>query len=59
MNKFWISPLCYPLLALLGLQARILLPNRLNSLTLDFDAAESIVEQGNGGYLLKPVIRPL
>lgn len=25
--------------------------------TLDFDVEESIVEQGNGGYLLKPVIR--
>ncbi len=26
-------------------------------LLLDFDAAQSIVEQGNGGYQLKPVIR--
>ena len=26
-------------------------------LLIDFDAARSIVEQGNGGYLLKPVIR--
>lgn len=25
-------------------------------LVLDFDACESIVNQGNGGYLLKPVI---
>jgi hypothetical protein len=25
-------------------------------LTLDFDASRSIVEQGNGGYLLKPVV---
>ena len=27
------------------------------SLLLDFDASKSIVQQGNGGYLLKPVIR--
>jgi len=27
------------------------------SLLIDFDAARSIVEQGNGGYLLKPVLR--
>lgn len=27
------------------------------SYLLDFDAARSIVQQGNGGYLLKPVIR--
>jgi hypothetical protein len=40
-------------------QAQVLIPDSLNSLTLDFDAAESIVEQGNGGYLLRPVIRPL
>lgn len=26
-------------------------------LLIDFDAARSIVEQGNGGYLLKPVLR--
>ncbi|WP_339609545.1 DUF4382 domain-containing protein [uncultured Planktosalinus sp.] len=29
----------------------------LYEFTLDFDVEESIVEQGNGGYLLKPVIR--
>jgi len=27
------------------------------NLLIDFDAARSIVQQGNGGYLLKPVIR--
>ncbi|MEL7833875.1 DUF4382 domain-containing protein [Fodinibius sp. Rm-B-1B1-1] len=27
------------------------------SLLIDFDAARSIVQQGNGGYLLKPVLR--
>ena len=29
------------------------------SVTLDFDAARSVVEKGNGGYSLKPVIRAL
>jgi hypothetical protein len=28
-----------------------------NLLLLDFDAAESIVKTGNGGYILKPVIK--
>lgn len=31
--------------------------NASYNLLLDFDAARSIVKQGNGGYLLKPVIR--
>ncbi len=29
------------------------------TITLDFDAARSIVKKGNGGYILKPVIRAL
>lgn len=29
----------------------------INTLTLDFDAEKSIVETGNGGYILKPVIK--
>jgi len=29
----------------------------INTLTLDFDAQQSIVETGNGGYILKPVIK--
>ncbi|GGD81176.1 DUF4382 domain-containing protein [Planktosalinus lacus] len=32
-------------------------PGILYEFTLDFNVEESIVEQGNGGYLLKPVIR--
>lgn len=32
-------------------------PGILYEFTLDFDVEESIVTQGNGGYLLKPVIR--
>lgn len=35
----------------------ILLPNTTYDLWLDFDADKSIVVQGNGDYLLKPVIR--
>ncbi len=27
------------------------------NLLIDFDAEESVVEQGNGGYILKPVIK--
>jgi hypothetical protein len=32
-------------------------PGATYSLVLDFDAAKSIVSLGNGGYLLKPVVR--
>lgn len=32
-------------------------PNETYELLLDFDAGQSIVTQGNGGYLLKPVIK--
>lgn len=35
----------------------ILAPNQLYALTIDFVANESIVEQGNGTYSLKPVIK--
>lgn len=34
-----------------------LLPGASYTLVLDFDAAKSIVRLGNGGYLLKPVVR--
>ena len=34
-----------------------LVANGAYNVWIDFDAAKSIVEQGNGGYLLKPVIR--
>lgn len=32
-------------------------PNETYELLIDFDAGESIVEEGNGGYSLKPVIK--
>lgn len=34
-----------------------LMPNTMYEFWLDFDAYRSIVQQGNGGYLLKPVIK--
>jgi len=34
-------------------------PNQLYEVLLDFDAAQSIVTQGNGSYSLKPVIKIL
>jgi hypothetical protein len=33
------------------------LKNKKYEIILDFDAASSIVEKGNGGYSLKPVIK--
>ncbi|MBD1427080.1 DUF4382 domain-containing protein [Sphingobacterium arenae] len=36
-----------------------LIPNVAYTLLLDFDVASSIVQQGNGGYSLKPVIRAI
>lgn len=38
---------------------QILVQDSLSSVTIDFDAGKSVVEQGNGGFLLKPVIRVL
>lgn len=32
-------------------------PNETYELLIDFDAGQSIVQQGNGGYSLKPVIK--
>lgn len=34
-----------------------LMPNLVYEFWLDFDASKSIVQKGNGGYLLKPVIK--
>ena len=36
---------------------KILVQDSLNDVLLDFDANESVVEKGNGGYSLKPVVR--
>ena len=35
---------------------RRLATNQTLTLTIDFDADKSIVQQGNGGYTLKPVL---
>ena len=35
----------------------VLEPGKQYMILLDFDAGKSVVEQGNGGFLLKPVIR--
>lgn len=36
---------------------QLMIQDSLTQVTLDFDAGESVVEQGNGQYSLKPVIR--
>lgn len=38
---------------------KIMVQDSLNDVLIDFDAAASIVEKGNGGYSLKPVLRVL
>lgn len=38
---------------------RFMSADSLNTVLLDFDAAESVVERGNGSYSLKPVIKVL
>ena len=34
-----------------------LLPNAIYTLVLDFDAAQSVIDEGNGNYRLKPVLK--
>lgn len=53
-------PLATPSAQQSGLKVNInadVAPNETYELLIDFDAGESIVEQGNGGYSLKPVIK--
>ena len=38
---------------------KILVQDSLATVTIDFDAGESVVEKGNGSFSLKPVIRVL
>lgn len=54
-----IHPLQTPSAQQSGLKIKIdkALNLDINTLTLDFDAEQSIVETGNGGYILKPVIK--
>lgn len=54
-----IHPLTTPSAQQSGLKIKIdkSLNLDINTLVLDFDAEQSIVETGNGGYILKPVIK--
>lgn len=55
-----LYPLTVPSGAESGLKINVsqeLLPDSAMEIVLDFDAAASIVETGNGGYSLKPVIK--
>lgn len=55
-----LHPLSTPSAQMSGLKINVkstLSPNQLYILTLDFVADASIVEQGNGTYSLKPVIK--
>ena len=36
---------------------KLMVQDSLNTVILDFDAEKSVVEKGNGGYSLKPVIK--
>ena len=57
-----LYPLATPSAMQSGLKLNLnkfLLPNFNNVILIDFDAHESIVEQGNGDYSLKPVLRTL
>lgn len=63
-NTVMIDSLIYPLATPSAEQSGLKInvnadfaPNETYELLIDFDAGESVVEQGNGGYLLKPVIK--
>lgn len=54
-----IFPLATPSAQQSGLKINVnsdFAPNHTYEMLIDFDAAQSIVQQGNGSYLLKPVI---
>jgi len=65
-NTIMVDSTLYPLATPSAMQSglklnlnKFLLPNFNNVILIDFDAHESIVEQGNGDYSLKPVLRTL
>ena len=65
-NAVMVDSILYPLSTPSAQQSGLKLqihqtfePGVSYSILLDFDAAQSIVTQGNGGYLLKPVIRTI
>ncbi|MEZ4774302.1 MAG: DUF4382 domain-containing protein [Bacteroidia bacterium] len=62
-NSIMVDSVIYPLKVPSGMSSgikikfnKIMVQDSLTNVTLDFDAEKSVVEQGNGGYLLKPVI---
>lgn len=62
-NSIMVDSVLYPLKVPSGLSSgikikfnKIMVQDSLTNVTLDFDAKKSVVEQGNGSYLLKPVI---
>lgn len=63
-NTVMVDSVSYPLSAPSAMQSglklqihKVFQPGESYSILLDFDANQSIVDQGNGNYLLKPVIR--
>lgn len=57
-----VYPLQTPSAQMSGLKInlnKVLNPDSINNVLLDFDAAQSIVDHGNGTYSLKPVLRVL
>lgn len=65
-NTIMVDSVLYPLATPSAMQSglklnlnKLLIPNFTNVILIDFDANQSIVEQGNGDYALKPVLRTL
>lgn len=65
-NTIMVDSVVYPLQTPSAMQSglqiqlnKALHPDSINRILLDFDAAESIVDHGNGTYSLKPVLRIL
>ena len=65
-NEIWVDGTRHPLTTPSGQSSGVkikvqdeLIPNVAYTLLLDFDASKSIVQTGNGKYLLKPVIRAI
>ncbi|MEZ4827428.1 MAG: DUF4382 domain-containing protein [Bacteroidia bacterium] len=65
-NTIMVDSVLYPLKVPSGLSSgikikftKIMVQDSLTNVTIDFDAQKSVVEQGNGGYLLKPVIQAI
>jgi hypothetical protein len=55
-NTIMVDSVIYPLQIQLN---KALHPDSINRILLDFDAVQSILDQGNGTYSLKPALRIL